>query len=395
MFFQVIYMFLVGFVNISVEGFFIERFINICKDRKIILNNLYIKNDTYLKVRILKNNFKEVKNIARKTKCKVKIERKIGLPFFIKRYRKRKIFLIAIIIIAIFIFTLTNFIWNIEVCGNTNISTDEILNIVSKYGIEVGKLKRNINIQKICNLIMIDREDIAWIGIQIKGTNVIINIKEASEIPEIIDKNEICDIVSNKKATISKIIVQSGTARVHEGDIVNEGDLLVEGIMENEHVDDRLVHSEAIIYGKNFFTKDKKELFVQNNTIKSGNRENKYEICINNFKLNFNKRVSKFKNYDTISKSKNIKFFNNYYFPLKIRKIEYLELVPEEKIYQEDDLKDKIILELKEEFEKEYNISSYGENAKCIIENKVENDGVYIKMTYELQEEIGTKVKKT
>lgn len=392
---QMIYMFLVGFVNISVEGFFIERFINICRDRKIILNNLCIQNNTYLKVRIPKDDFVQIKNIAKKTKCKVKIERKVGLPFIINKYRKRKIFLIAIILIAIFIFIITKFVWNIEVVGNNTIPKEEIIELVNRYGIKIGELKNNINTKKICNLIMIDREDIAWLGITIKGTNVIINIKEASEIPEIIDRNEICDIVSNKDAIISKIIVQNGTARVKEGDIVKQGDLLVEGIMESEHMENRLVHSEATIYGKNYYTKSRKELFLQNNTIKSGKEEKRYEICINNFKLNFNKRLSKFENYDTINESKKIKIFSNYYFPLEIRKTTNFELKLEEKNYQEEELKDKIISELKDEFEQEYSISKYDEeNVKCFEEEIVENNGIYIKLTYELQEEIGTKVKR-
>ena len=392
---QMIYMFLVGFVNISVEGFFIERFINICRDRKIILNNLCIQNNTYLKVRIPKDDFVQIKNIAKKTKCKVKIERKVGLPFIINKYRKRKIFLIAIILIAIFIFIITKFVWNIEVVGNNTIPKEEIIELVNRYGIKIGELKNNINTKKICNLIMIDREDIAWLGITIKGTNVIINIKEASEIPEIIDRNEICDIVSNKDAIISKIIVQNGTARVKEGDIVKQGDLLVEGIMESEHMENRLVHSEATIYGKNYYTKSRKELFLQNNTIKSGKEEKRYEICINNFKLNFNKRLSKFENYDTINESKKIKIFSNYYFPLEIRKTTNFELKLEEKNYQEEELKDKIISELKDEFEQEYSISKYDEeNVKCFEEQIVENNGIYIKLTYELQEEIGTKVKR-
>ena len=392
---QMIYMFLVGFVNISVEGFFIERFINICRDRKIILNNLCIQNNTYLKVRIPKDDFVQIKNIAKKTKCKVKIERKVGLPFIINKYRKRKIFLIAIILIAIFIFIITKFVWNIEVVGNNTIPKEEIIEFVNRYGIKIGELKNNINTKKICNLIMIDREDIAWLGITIKGTNVIINIKEASEIPEIIDRNEICDIVSNKDAIISKIIVQNGTARVKEGDIVKQGDLLVEGIMESEQMENRLVHSEATIYGKNYYTKSRKELFLQNNTIKSGKEEKRYEICINNFKLNFNKRLSKFENYDTINESKKIKIFSNYYFPLEIRKTTNFELKLEEKNYQEEELKDKIISELKDEFEQEYSISKYDEeNVKCFEEEIVENNGIYIKLTYELQEEIGTKVKR-
>ena len=54
MIFKKIIMFFIGYVNISVEGFFIERFINICKSKNILLQNIYLQNDTYLKTKILK-----------------------------------------------------------------------------------------------------------------------------------------------------------------------------------------------------------------------------------------------------------------------------------------------------------------------------------------------------
>ena len=127
MIFKIIYMFFAGYVNLSIEGFFVERFINICMNKKIVLQDLHRENNTYIKVKILKSDFKEIRHIAKKTKCKVKIEKKAGIPFYINKYRKRKIFVIAILVIAIFIFALTKFIWNIEVVGNEKISKEEII----------------------------------------------------------------------------------------------------------------------------------------------------------------------------------------------------------------------------------------------------------------------------
>ena len=396
MIFKFIVMFFAGYVNISVEGFFIEKFMNICKCRNILLQNLRLENDTYLKAKILKKDFKEIVHIAKKLKCKVKIEKRIGIPFFINKYRKRKIFVIAIFAIAIFIFIVTKFIWNIDIIGNEKISNDEILKLADENGIKVGSLKSNIDSQRICNLISMERDDIAWVGISIKGTNVTISIKEAKEIPEVIDRNEICNIIADKNATISKIIVQSGTARVSEGDVVEKGNILVEGVMEGVHTGKRFVHAEADVYGKNCYTMEKMEQFVQNETINSGKEENKIELCINNFKINFNKGVSKFKNYDTIIANKKVRFFSNYYFPVEIKMIKNIELQMHERVYTENELKEKIINELEDEFEKQYNISKYDSEdiqRNEEITNLDDNNGLNIKITYEIEEKIGTKVK--
>ena len=107
MIFKIMTTFLLGSVTITVEGFFIERFLNICMNKKIFLqdlnkeNNTYIRvkmysveiekklktKNTYIRVKILKSDFREIKHIARKTKCKVKIEKKSGMPFIINKYR--------------------------------------------------------------------------------------------------------------------------------------------------------------------------------------------------------------------------------------------------------------------------------------------------------------------
>lgn len=390
MIFKMIYMFFVGYINLSIEGFFIERFLNICISKNIILQDLHRENNTYIKVKILKSDFKEIRHIAKKTKCKVKIEKKAGVPFYINKYRKRKIFVIAILVIAIFILAITKFIWNIEVVGNEKISKEEIIELVSEYGIKQGKLKSNINGEKISNSIRLKRDDLSWIGINIKGTNAVITVKEAIEVPEIIDKSQICNIVATKDAIISKIVVQSGTARVNVGDEVKKGDILVEGIMEGANTGNREVHSEANVYGMNYYEKEKKESFVQNIKSKTGNEEQKNEICINKFKINFNKGVSKFENYDTISTSKKVKLFSNFYLPIEIKKTTNIEIINEQKVYSEEELKEKIEKELEEELEKEYEISKY-DNKKRDVEVNLENDGINVKLMYEIQEDIGTK----
>ena len=392
MIFKMIYMFWVGFCLINVEGFFIERFLNICKNKKIFLQDLQRINGTYIKVKILKSDFREIKHIAKKTKCKVKIEKKSGFPFFINKYRKRKIFAIAILVIAFFIFGITKFVWNIEVIGNESISTEEILNILSEYGIKEGKLKTNIDSQKISNLIRLNRNEFSWIGITIKGTNVIVNVEEVIKIPEIIDKNKNCNIVAKDDAVISKIVVQNGTAKVSVGDEVKKGDLLVEGVMEGIYSGTRKVHAEANVLGRILYEKERKEYFVQNEKIKTGKKEEKIEICINNFKINFNKGVSNFEKYDTITTNNKLKIFSDFYFPISLKKHTNFEYENVKKTYSNQQLEEKILKALEEEMEAEYEISKYEEKyKKRNVYTKEEQDGLTVKLVYEIQREIAEK----
>ena len=87
MFIKILFNYLLGYLNITIEGFFVERFINILASKKIFLWNVKKKNSSLLCANISIKDFKEIKDIARKTKCKVKINRK-NPSFCIIFYRK-------------------------------------------------------------------------------------------------------------------------------------------------------------------------------------------------------------------------------------------------------------------------------------------------------------------
>lgn len=390
MIFKWLYMYILGTVEIIVEGFFIERFINICKTENIILWSSKVEKGTILKAKISKSDFKMIRHIARKTSCRVAINRKNGLPFVLKKYKKRKIFAIALLVIAIFCFIVTRFIWNIEISGTENISKEEILSDLAQYGIKEGKLKSNLDLDKIKNEMRLNRNDLAWIGIDIKGTNVIIKIVEAREEPEIIDENTPCNIVADKNGTISKMIVRNGTARVNVGDQVSVGDILVEGIMEGKYTGIRGVNSDADIYSVSMYEKEKKEAFIQENEERTGNEEKNVEIYINNFKIFFNKGVPKFENCDTIRAYKKVKLFSNYYIPIEIVNITNYELEKSYKTYTEAELTEKITNSLRDELNQELNISDFS-NVKEEVSSTVDAEGVTVKVVYSVEEKIGTK----
>lgn len=214
--------YILGYANISVEGYFIERFINICISKNILLWNLKRKKSSFLFTNIAIKDFKKIRKIAKTTKCHVEIKKKKGLPFILNRYKKRKIFIGLLILLLLIIIGLSNFIWNIEIIGNNSISKEELLEQLNEYGLKTGKLKATVDTKEVINSIRLNRDDIAWIGVKITGTNAIVEVVEADKKPDIINEDEYCNIVSDKAGIITKINVQNGTALVKAGDIVTK-----------------------------------------------------------------------------------------------------------------------------------------------------------------------------
>lgn len=163
MYIKILLNYLLGYVNIVVEGFFVERFINICIAKDILLWKIKRDKSTIIYARVGIRDFKNVAKIAKQTKCKIKIKSKKGLPFTFYRYKKRKIFVVLLLIIIVGIIALSNFVWNIEITGAENLDKDELMNLVNNEGLTIGRQKSKINTREIINQIRLERKDIAWI----------------------------------------------------------------------------------------------------------------------------------------------------------------------------------------------------------------------------------------
>lgn len=198
MYIKVLLNYIFGYLKIEIEGYFVEKFINTCINKNIFLWNIKKQRDTLAYGNIGIKDFKKIKKIAKSTKCKIKIKSKRGIPFVFNKYKKRKIFFALLIIIVISIIGLSNFVWNIEIIGNEKISTDEIINTLKNEGLKIGTQKNKINTKEIVSKMRLDRNDLAWIGIEINGTNAIVKVVEADKKPEIIDENDYCNIVATK-----------------------------------------------------------------------------------------------------------------------------------------------------------------------------------------------------
>ena len=388
---KIILNYIIGYIRIAVEGYYIERFINICRNKKIITWNLKRNKNIKVEMNIGIKDFKEIKEIARKTKCKVKIIKKKGIPFFLNKYKKRKIFFGFLILIILLIGITSNFIWNIEIIQEDGKSLDGIYEDIIESGLNIGMAKSKVNTKEVISKVRLKREDIAWMGIELKGTNAIIRLVKAEAKPQIIDENDYCNIISDKVGVVTKINAQNGTAAVKVGDTINVGTTLINGWMEGKYTGIRYVHAQGEVEAKVWYTKKTKILYNTTERRETGNLENKYKLKINNFEINLSKRVSKFKIYDTINEEKKFKIFSDFYLPISIIKTTNKEQIEEEKRYDIEQAKNIGIATLEEQLQNEI-----PDKEKIVNENVntyEKEDGIEIFVTYEVLENIGTNEK--
>ena len=375
-----------GYVKVEIEGYYIERFINICQNKKILIWNLKREKGVKLFFNIGIKDFKSLKQISRKTNCKIKIIRKKGMPFLLHRYKKRKIFAIFLVIIAFFIYTSSKYVWNVDIKVEENLIIENIEEDLEDLGLKRGILKSKIDTDKLVNEIRLKRNDISWIGIDLKGTNAIIKIVKADEKPDLIDSSDYCNIVAAKSGVITNIIAQNGTALVATGDQVNKGDVLIAGYMEGKYTDKRYVHSLGEVQAKIKYKKSEKIYLNQDILKETGNQEKKFQIKFNNFQINFYKTLSNFKIYDTIYKEKKLKIFSNFYLPISVMEITNKEQIKETKNYSKEEAieveKEKLGAEIEKDIANKENIQDIK------VDTIEQQDCIEVCVTYEVLENI-------
>lgn len=383
--------YIIGYLGITIEGYYIERFINMCQSNKIAIWHLKRSKDLQLDFRVGIRDFRKVCKIAQKTRCKIKIKNKKGFPFLMQRYKKRKIFFVLLLIMMGLTMLSSNFVWNVDITEEKGQQLENIAKDIAEAGLKTGEWKPKINTKEIINKIRLQRKDIAWMGIELKGTNAIVKVVKADEKPEIVNDEEYCSIIADKIGSITKINAQTGTANVKVGDTVNIGETLINGWMEGKYTGIRYVHAKGEVQAKVWHTKYKNVPYNTTERKETGNIEEKYTIKFGNFKINLHKGVSKFKIYDTIETENKMKLFSDFYLPISILKTTYREIEEKQKNYQMEEAKELGIQQLQKELEEEI------ENKDSIVGKNIntyeKEDSIDVYVTYEVLENIGTNEK--
>ena len=391
MYIQIFKNYLFGYVRITIEGYFIERLMNLCSNKSILMWNSKREKQTILEVNVGVKDFKKVVKLAKQAKCRVNIKQKKGIPFIFNRYRKRKIFFISLLLIIGVIAVLSNFVWNIEIVGNEKIQKDEILETLQKEGLQIGTVKSKVDTKEIINKMRLDRNDLAWVGLEIKGTNAIVKIVEADQKPEIIKEDEYCNIVAKKAGIIEKISAVNGTPLVQKGDVVKAGTPIIGGWLEGKFTGTRYVHANGSVQAKVWYSENVKIPLKQVVSKETGNEETKYSLRINNFTINFYKTLSKFQKYDTIEQNKKLKLFLDFYLPIEIVQKNNKELVEETINYTKEQARNKAVEEAKSKLEQQ--VEDKQNILNTYINYEETEEYIEAQVIYEVLEEIGTKEK--
>ena len=221
--------FLRGFYKIKISGYSPERFFNLCRINGIVLWDIIPVQD-FFECKIKHCDFKKIDAFLEKTRVEAVILEEFGLPFFMQKNKKRKIFFAGIIITLVFLYGMTFFIWSFSFEGNETISDDILLRFVHALDVEYGTRKDKIDIQMLEEEIREYFDSVSWVSVRILGTKLVVNVKE-NYVPQNNNNREIIqdDLYAGTDGIVVNMITRKGVPQVKVGSEVKAGDKLVSG----------------------------------------------------------------------------------------------------------------------------------------------------------------------
>ena len=232
-------------VDFRAEGVFCEKLLT-----EAMKNGLSIsfprKSGYTMRGTVQAAEYRSLCKIARRLGLKMRIEKKHGIYFTLKRHRDKIGFAAGAIFAAAVVLFLNLFVWEINISGNKAVSSEEIMATLANSGLKTGTLRTAHDARKIEWNIMNDNKEIAWATVNIQGCCVNVVVSETRQEAEMkYDDDKPVNIIAAKYGVIRKMDVFDGQGVVKVGDAVMKGDLLVSATFEDRHGKLTLKHSRA------------------------------------------------------------------------------------------------------------------------------------------------------
>ena len=332
-----------GTVFVELHGTSPERFMNVCRSRKIPLYEISTrvtdKGALYVAEMKLKDYFK-VKHAAKKAHCIPYVRKRLGLPFFIKKYRNRIAFLAGGIYCLWLMWLLSRFVWDISITGGFVHTEEDLLSYLRETGVVCGMRCEDINCTEIERQLRIDYPDIGWVSAELRGTKLFLRVAE-SDIPMMQEEqNTPVHLVATADGMVESLVCRRGTPLVKEGDVVKKGDVLVSGIIsvigDNDvEVKRYAVAADADItlktvknYSHSFSRKTEEKHFT-------GETKTGYTFSYGNKKIFSHMPSHSYTNYAIITEDAVLSLHEHFPLPFRMNKSTVSEYIPEVRDYTE------------------------------------------------------------
>ena len=242
-----------GYLRIRVACRYPERIVNICAANGVEFRDYERCEDDSALMTVYIGGYRTLREISKKSGFfTVKQEKRVGVPFFLWKIRKRYTLIGGLMVCIGLLFLSSLFVWQVDVSGNETISDSEIMASLSELGVKVGAFRLSINQEYVSNEMLLRIPELSWLTVNIYGSRAQVIVREEVATPELRNDTPVL-VFAEKSGIIEKMTVLSGAPTVMVGQTVLKGETLVDSVVGSLTSGNRLVRAEAEIWARTWY----------------------------------------------------------------------------------------------------------------------------------------------
>jgi len=223
--------FLKGSVDIEIRGGELEAVLNDAAAAGLELKDVRRTSPDKATAAVDVPAFFPLAAILRRRRCRLRILRRRGLPFVLRRAGGRMFFAAGFAGFVFGLWLLGQVIWTVDVAGAKRIPESRVRAAAAEMGIRPLAWKFGLDAPgELSRRLTALLPGAAWIGVDVQGTRVLIRVVEQT-LPEKRERLSPRHLVAGYDAVVTRVLAERGRPAVRPGDRVRKGDVLVSGLV--------------------------------------------------------------------------------------------------------------------------------------------------------------------
>lgn len=193
-------------------------------------------------------------HLCRRYGCRFRLLQKQGFPFLWWKVARRKVMLGGLLLFLLLVPLSGMFVWQVDVVGAEEPVKSQVLAFCEAEGLKEGAFRPNCDTAALAEALLEEFEFLRFASIHTKGTHYTVEVQERLPEPVMVEESDPAQVVAKVDAVVTEVAVSAGTPCVKEGDVVQVGDLLIDGRVTLKDgqvpVGETLTHASGRVMGR-------------------------------------------------------------------------------------------------------------------------------------------------
>lgn len=331
-------------VTLFLSGYNLERWLNVISSKNVKIFSVIKRDVKNSEIEILLSDEKYVVEFLKSKNIEIVDKKYNGTAKMGKFLIKRLGIVFGIFICFCLYIVGSRYTLKIEVVGNTQSSTEEIVNVLAENGAGILSPLNSKTNDEIERIILDNFDEISLVSVVKRGSSLIVNIKEKLLNKEYEDLDKTNSLVATEDGIITEIKLIQGTLLVKVVDTVHAGDPLVAPYVFDSSGNKISIEPKAIITADVWLSGEATFQETKQITERTGNFVTERKMTFLDKEITTTKGEIPFVYYDLETREE---YLSDYILPIKYVLTTYYELQTKTIVQSFSDVESEVVEEAK------------------------------------------------